>query len=93
MPDEHNIHVVVTYVAAEKPFEEDAPRSQTVGQLKDLVLEKFGLKEGPGPGGTTVTYTLYYEKRPLDNLNETIGQVAGDKEGLKLKLSQQVTQG
>ena len=87
------LHVVVHFAAAEKPYREDAPRTQTVGELKTLVLKAFGLSEGTGQGGTNVTYTLFYEKRALDNLTETLGQIAGDKESLELKLVQQITQG
>lgn len=91
--EHEKVHVIVHYAAAEKAYREDAPRSQTVGELKTLVLKAFGLSEGTGPGGTNVVYTLYYEKRALENLTETLGQIAGDKEGLELKLVQQITQG
>jgi hypothetical protein len=91
--EHEKLHVVVHYAAAERPNREDAPRSQTVGELKTLVLKAFGLTEGPGPGGTNVVYTLYHEKKPLENPAETLGQVAGDKETLELKLVQQITQG
>jgi hypothetical protein len=86
--------VIVNYAAAKKPYEQnDASRSETVGTLKTDVLNAFGLKEGQGADGNTYTYTLYDHKTPLDNLSETLGQVAGDKHTLELKLSQQVTQG
>lgn len=87
------IHVTVHYVAAEKPFKKDADRNETVGQLKTEALKAFGLTEGPGPDGTTITYTLYHDKSPLENLNETLGAVAGVREALELKLVQQITQG
>ena len=87
------LHVMVRYAAAEKPFEEEAQRSETVGQLKTQVLNAFGLTEGSGQGGAIITYTLYFDKRPLDNLNETLGTVAGERGALELKLVQQITQG
>jgi len=91
--EHEKLHVVVHYAAAEKPYREDAPRNQTIGELKAIVLKAFGLTEGSGPGGTTVVYTLYHEKTALENLAETLGKVAGDREGLELKLVQQITQG
>jgi hypothetical protein len=91
--EHEQLRVVVHYAAAEKPYREDAPRTQAVGELKALVLKAFGLTEGGGPGGTNVVYTLYHEKRALENLAETLGQVAGDREALELKLVQQITQG
>jgi hypothetical protein len=88
------LKVVVTYPAAKKPFEQGhATRNETVGTLKEAVLKAFGLTEGGSADGNIYTYTLYFEKRPLENLNETLGQVAGERHTLELKLSQQVTQG
>jgi len=60
--------------------------------MKALVLAAFGLTEGQ-VDGSTYTYTLYHDKTPLENLNQTIGQLIGNAATLTLKLSQQVTQG
>src|SRR5947209_14008217 len=91
---EATLKVIVTYPAAKKPFEDhDVSQTETVGQLKSIVLAAFGLTEGQSVDGKTFTYTLYHHKTPLDNLSETLGQIAGDKPTLELKLSQQVTQG
>jgi hypothetical protein len=88
------LKVIVHYAAAKGPYEEDhASRHETVGTLKAKVLVAFGLTEGQGAGGNTYTYTLFHHKTPLENPNEFLGQVAGDKHTLELKLSQQVTQG
>lgn len=88
------LKVVVTYPAAKRPFEQDhTSRNETVGALKAAVLKTFGLTEGGSADGKVYSYTLYFEKRPLENLNETLGQVAGERHTLELKLSQQVTQG
>jgi hypothetical protein len=96
-PEAHHhdrLRVVVHYAAAAHPFEEKAKRSETVGLLKEQVLKAFHLHEGKLPDGNTVTYTLYHHKRALENLSETLGQVAGEHaEELVLKLSQQITQG
>ena len=89
----HDLEVIVHYPAAKTPFEqEDANPNETVGTLKSAVLKAFGLTEGQN-NGSTYTYTLFHNKTPLENLSETIGQVAGHAETLVLKLSQQVTQG
>ncbi len=88
------LKVIVTYPAAKKPFEDnDAKRTETVATLKAAVLAAFGLTEGQSADGKTFSYTLYHQKTPLENLNETLGQVAGEKQTIELKLSQQVTQG
>jgi hypothetical protein len=76
-----------------KPFEEKhASHKETLSTLQSAVLKAFGLPEGD-VDGKTYTYTLYHHKTPLENLSETLGQLAGHAESLVLKLSQQVTQG
>jgi len=92
--NEATLKVIVHYAAAAKPYEQDhASREETVATLKANVLKAFDLTEGQHADGNTYTYTLYNHKTPLENLSETLGQVAGDKHTLELKLSQQVTQG
>jgi hypothetical protein len=91
---QHLLHVVVHYIGAGEPFKDDhAERSETVGHLKARVLTAFGLVEGPTPDGNTVTFTLYHGKTPLENLAQTLGEVAGDAPVLQLKLARQVIQG
>jgi len=90
--DKH-LEVIVHYPAVKKPFEEKhASRKETLNALKSAVLKAFGLPEGQ-VDGKTYTYTLYHHKTALENLSETLGQLAGHAESLVLKLSQQVTQG
>jgi hypothetical protein len=92
--EQGTLKVVVHYAAAKMPYEQEhTSRHETIGTLKTSVLSAFGLKEGQHADGDTYTYTLYHHKTPLENLSETLGQVAGDKHTLELKLSQQVTQG
>jgi hypothetical protein len=87
------LKVTVHYPAAKHPYEqEDAHRTETVGDLKKKVLDYFHLTEGQHDGKTFV-YTLYHHKTPLEDLNETIGKIAGADDKLVLKLSQQVIQG
>lgn len=93
MNHDHKLHVVVHYPAAEEPFKDEAERSETVGQLKLRVLNAFGLVEGQMPDGNIAAYTLYQHKTPLENMNQTLGEIAGDQKVLQLKLSQQITQG
>jgi hypothetical protein len=88
------LNVTVTYVAAKEPFKQkDVSRTETVKALKAEVLNAFGLVEGPGGDGKTFTYTLFHGKTPLEDPNQTLGDLAGDKHELELKLTQQVTQG
>ncbi len=94
MKDDMELHVVVHYPAAEEPFKDkDARRAETVGQLKVRVLTAFGLTEGQGPDNTIISYTLHHGKATLENLDQTLGAIAGDQKVLQLKLSQQITQG
>ena len=90
--DPDSLKVVVHYPAAKEPYRENAHRTETVGILKSRVLTAFGLTEGQH-GGQTFTYTLYHQKRPLENLSETLGEIVGHEHLLELKLSQQITQG
>jgi hypothetical protein len=94
MPDQKDdLKVIVNYPAAKGPFQQDhASPAETVGALKAAVLTAFGLTEGQSNGNTYI-YTLFHGKTPLENPNETIGQLAGHAAALVLKLSQQVTQG
>lgn len=88
-----HLEVIVHYPAAKGPFEQEhASRSETLGTLKSAVLKAFGLTEGQ-INASTYTYTLYHHKTPLENLSETLGQLAGHAAKLVLKLRQQVTQG
>ena len=93
MSDEKKLKVIVNYPAAKGPFEQnDASPAETLAILKAAVLSAFALTEGQ-VNGSTYTYTLYHDKTPLENLSETVGQLAGHAAALVLKLSQQVTQG
>ena len=93
MKPDDQVRVVVHYMAAGKPFEQDFTRAAIVAEVKAAALHAFGLTEGASQEGNTVTYTLYDKKDPLENLSITVGQLAGEKKELKLKLSQQITQG
>lgn len=91
--ENQKLQVVVHYVGAGKPFKDDVNRSETVGQFKPVVLKAFGLTEGQGPNGNITTYVFYHDKTRLEDLNKTLGEIAGDKKILQLKLAQEVTQG
>jgi hypothetical protein len=86
--------VTVTYPAAREPYRQhDVPRSETVATLKTAVLNAFHLTEGTSPDGTVTTYTLYHGKKPLEDLSQTLGSIAGDAHELHLKLVQEIKQG
>jgi hypothetical protein len=94
MSEKHGLHLVVHFPAAAEPFkDEHAEPSETIGHLKTRVLTAFGLVDGALPDGSTATYTLYHEKKPLENAMQTLGDVAGEHKTLQLKLAQQITQG
>ena len=91
---ETQLHVVVHYMAAEQPFQDHhADPAETLGALKARVLTAFGLVEGNLPDGNIATYTLYDKKTPLENMNQTLGELAAGQPVLQLKLSQQIVQG
>src|SRR5205807_1778679 len=86
--------VTVHYPAAGQPFKDDAAdRNETIGHLKARVLSAFGLTEGTDASGDQISYPLFHEKTPLENPNQTLGELAGHQKVLQLKLSQQITQG
>lgn len=87
------LQVIVHYVAAERPFKEDAQAGETVGQLKSRVLNAFELTEGQDAGGNTISYTLYHGSTPLENLSQTLADLAGHAHALSLNLVQQIVQG
>ncbi len=87
------LRVEVRYAAAEDSFKSEAKADETVGHLKHRVLIAFDLEEGQTPDGGAVTYTLYHGEKPLDNLGETLGNIAGHHHELRLNLVQQITQG
>lgn len=88
------LHVVVHYVAAGEPFKDkDADPSETVGHLKSRVLAEFGLAEGTKPDGSNTSYFLFHDKTLLENMSQTLGEIAGGQKTLQLKLVEQITQG
>lgn len=88
------MNLVVHFAAAGEPFKDQhAESSETVGHLKQRVLDFFELTEGGMPDGNVTTYTLYHAKEPLTDLSRTLGDLAGHKKELQLKLSQQIVQG
>lgn len=87
------LNVVVHFVAAERPFKDDRDRHETVGALKSVVLDFFGVKEGQSSDGNSYSFTLFHDRTPLEDPQQQLGALAGDKHVLQLKLAQQVTQG
>lgn len=88
MNSNQNLKIEVHYIAAKKPFTTEAAPSETVGQLKAQALNAFGLVEEGNK-----TFKLFFHKTELQNLNETLGQVAGDKKDLNLDLEEFIIQG
>jgi hypothetical protein len=89
------LDVEVTYPAAAEPFEDEhAAQSETIGLFKGRVLNAFGVTDGQLPDGTIATYTLWHAKTKLEDMSQTLGSIVpGHERKLKLKLSQQLTQG
>lgn len=94
MESNSTLDLVVVYPAARDDLKETGVnRSETLGQVKTRVLTAFELTEGKGPDGNTTTYVFYHDKQKLENLNETLGQIAGAEQLLRLKLAQQIIYG
>lgn len=88
------LKVTVHYVAAAQPFkDDDADSSETLASLKARALTAFGLVEESTPDGGSVSYSLTHEREVLEDLSLTLGEVAGDKKHLQLRLGRQVVQG
>ncbi len=88
MSKDSNIRVNVHYIAAVKPYKSEVAPSDTVGQLKAAALTAFGLVEQGNK-----SYKLFLHKQELSDLNQTVGQLAGDKNELKFDLEEFITQG
>ena len=94
MEKDSSLDIVVVYPAARDNLKETGVnRNETLGQLKSRVLIAFELTEGKGPDGNITTYVFYHDKRKLEDLNETLGQIAGHEHDLKLKMAQQIIYG
>lgn len=92
-PAPHHIEISIRFPAAPKPFiDPHASPTETIGQLKVRVFSAFGVEETSGPDGQTL-YFLYFGDDRLDDPSRTLGQIAGEKHKLKLKLVQQLVQG
>ncbi len=92
--DHNTLKVIVHYPAAAEPFkDDDVDPSETVAHLKQRVLTEFGLSEGATPDGNVVTYELSHGRDPLDNPDQTLGDVGEGHGTLSLKLSQRIIQG
>jgi hypothetical protein len=88
------LELIVAYPAAEDDLKQSGvSRQETLGQAKARVLVAFELTEGAGPDGTMISYLFFHEKEKLEDLNRTLGQIAGHQEVLRLKLSQQIVYG
>ncbi|MGJ4973422.1 hypothetical protein ACQR1N_30875 [Bradyrhizobium sp. HKCCYLRH1073] len=94
MEQESKLEIVVVYPAARDDLKQTGvSRAETLGQLKARVLTAFELTEGQGPDGTMTSYVFYHEKTKFDDLNRTLGEIAGRQSVLRLKLAQQVVYG
>jgi hypothetical protein len=88
------LHVQVTYASAAKRYNDPhLDPASAVGALKTAVLQFFGLTEGSRPDGSVATYTLYYGKQALENLDQKIGAIDPGEKKLEMKLGEQITQG
>jgi hypothetical protein len=93
-PKLQDIHVKVVYASAVDPYNDPhAEPASTVGGLKAAVLSFFNLQEGNRPDGSVATYTLYFGKKPLEDLNQKLGDIAPSERKLDMKLGEQITQG
>lgn len=91
--DTKKLEVTVRYPAAARPFvDPKADPHETLASLKARVLEAFGLKE-VHEQNQSILYFLYHGDLKLEDLSQTLGQIAGDEHVLKLKLVQQIFQG
>lgn len=83
----------VRYLASPKPYvEAKAPLSETLATLKPVVLNHFGLVEGPVDGGRK-EYAFSAHGVIQSNLDESLGNLAQGKHELELKLLEQFIQG
>jgi hypothetical protein len=86
------IDVTVKYVAGAPFHQKDAPRHETLGQLKTRAMQHFGLEETQGPQFQKV-YFLHGQHGRIENLAQTLGDYAGHAEHVEFKLVEQIHQG
>lgn len=89
MSHDKKLKVTVHYAPAAKPYKQDAERTETVGQLLAAVMTAFEITPDP----QKYKYVLYHGSIALTDISMTLGAVAGGKEELQLKLSQELIQG
>jgi hypothetical protein len=83
----------VRYLASQKLYSDPkAPPAETLGTLKPVVLNFFGLVEGPVDGGRK-EYAFSANGVIQSNLAETLANLAQGKHELELKLLEQFIQG
>lgn len=83
----------VRYLASPKPYvDPKALLTETLGALKPVLLNYFGLVEGPVDGGRK-EYALSAHGVIQSNMAETLGNLAQGKHQLELKLLEQFIQG
>lgn len=88
MSHDKKLKVTVHYAPAAKPYKQDAERTETVGQLLAAVMTAFEITPDP-----KYKYVLYHGSTALTDMSITLGAVAGEKEDLQFKLSQELIQG
>lgn len=82
MNNHDDLNVQVKYSASPKPFiANHTPATETVGALLEKVLQAFGLSQGE------TVYNLRFEGNILENLNQTLGQIAQNQHSHSLHLT------
>lgn len=89
-PKQKDLTVQVRYIAVKQPVVDKFEPTMTLTDFKVLVLNEFGLREGPADGGTKV-YNLVFNSKTLTDLSVALGTF-GEHE-LKFTLVEQLIQG
>ena len=92
----HNEHltVQVRYSSATKPFvDPQVNGSELLAAFRTRVMKEFNVTDEKLPDGGQKIFFLYREDTRLENLNQTMGDLAGEDKHLKLKLVETVIQG
>lgn len=93
-PGRRDLNIKVIYASAVHPYHDShVDPATTVATLKTAVLDFFKLKEGNRPDGSVATYTLFYAKKALEDLNQRLSEVAHGEHELTMKLGETITQG
>ena len=85
------VKVEVSYQPTTKKFEQTYPRETTLTPVKQDAMTFFQLSERTD-GRKVYTYHLFFRGQPQNDLNKTVGTLAGAEHEVDLQLVEQIVE-